>query len=164
MMDAAERGDEPPAAFAIAAAVEDAIAALSSELGRGVTVDLPTTLPRVTGHRQRFTLAMINLLRNAAQSVQTRPLEVRVSAAPDENTGSLQVTVEDNGPGIPPEHRSIIFEPGVSLRPGGTGQGLALVREIVESEMGGTVSCCDGAEMGGARFVLILPIGERAQE
>jgi signal transduction histidine kinase len=56
-----------------------------------------------------------------------------------------------------PEHlRRAIFAPGMSLRPGGSGQGLALVREVVEQEMRGQVSCTD-APSGGARFTLRLP-------
>jgi signal transduction histidine kinase len=52
--------------------------------------------------------------------------------------------------------RRAIFEPGVALRLGGSGQGLALVRQVIEEELGGTVTC-EESPLGGARFVLVIP-------
>lgn len=64
--------------------------------------------------------------------------------------------IEDNGPGIDEQVRYRIFENGVSTRTDGTGHGLALVREVVEQDMGGAVSYEPRTE-GGARFRLELP-------
>ena len=68
----------------------------------------------------------------------------------------MVVALEDDGPGVPPEHRERIFEQGFTLRQGGSGQGLALVREVIEVEMKGQVHCTSG-DLGGAKFVLVLP-------
>jgi signal transduction histidine kinase len=157
MMEAAERSAESPEAFAIGSVIHDAIAAVSSEFGQGVAFVSGRELPPVTGHRHRFTLAIINLLRNAVQTVAGGPVDIRVHADLGEGGEEVIVLVEDNGPGVPIEHRSTIFKQGFSLRPGGTGQGLALVQEVVESEMGGRATCEESA-LGGACFVLKLPI------
>jgi signal transduction histidine kinase len=66
------------------------------------------------------------------------------------------VTIEDNGPGVPENMRRAIFDEGISLRPGGAGLGLALVREVIEKEMKGLVAC-DASPLGGARFVIRMP-------
>ena len=60
----------------------------------------------------------------------------------------------------PPKDRTAIFERGFSLRAGGTGQGLALVREVVEEEMQGRI-VCEESPLGGARFVLTIPVAGR---
>ena len=58
--------------------------------------------------------------------------------------------IEDDGPGIPPDERDTVFQPGVTSNQDGTGFGLAIVREIVEAH-GWDVDVSVGAD-GGARF------------
>jgi PAS domain S-box-containing protein len=58
--------------------------------------------------------------------------------------------VEDDGPGIPPDRRESVFEPGESTRDGGTGFGLAIVKRVAEAH-GWTVGVTESAD-GGARF------------
>ena len=69
----------------------------------------------------------------------------------------VQITLADNGPGIPDELREEIFEPFVTTKePGkGTGLGLALSARIIDG-MGGTITA-DRADIGGARFTILLP-------
>ncbi|MFZ5482468.1 MAG: sensor histidine kinase [Myxococcota bacterium] len=89
-----------------------------------------------------------NLLRNAVQAARGK---VRV------RTGDFGLVVEDDGPGIAPEHLPRLFEPFFTTKaPGeGTGLGLAVVHGIV-ADHGGTVHVENRAE-GGARFVVQLP-------
>ena len=70
---------------------------------------------------------------------------------------AIIVYVDDNGPGVPPEQRRAIFEAGVTLSPGGSGQGLALVRQVIEGEMGGS-AICEQSPLGGARFTITIPM------
>lgn len=70
---------------------------------------------------------------------------------------AVVVVVEDDGTGVAPEHRDQIFLDGTSFRAGGTGQGLALVREVVEQEFRGEVGVT-ASRHGGARFELRIPI------
>lgn len=162
MMEVAERGAEPPEFFGIEPVVRAAIAAIEQDFPSIITFEATPNMPLVTGYRHRLTLAVINLLRNAAQAGTTGRTEIRINVTRSEDGREVFVVVEDNGPGVPVEHRSTIFRHGFSLRPGGTGQGLALVREVVESEMGGR-AVCEESTLGGARFVLSLPAGRKAE-
>jgi signal transduction histidine kinase len=68
---------------------------------------------------------------------------------------SVEVNVQDDGPGIPPEKRERIFEAYYTTKSRGTGLGLAIVKQNVEL-YGGTVKV--ESELGkGARFVLLFP-------
>jgi signal transduction histidine kinase len=67
-----------------------------------------------------------------------------------------RVTVHDDGPGIAPEVRHRLFEPGVSTKQGGWGIGLALARRIVEDVHDGRLTL--GAPPAGTEFVLELPL------
>ncbi len=71
--------------------------------------------------------------------------------------GHVLISISDNGPGVPEELKGRIFEPLVSTRPGGTGWGLVIAREIVEKP-GGSIAE-EGVPGQGARFVIRLPKG-----
>jgi two-component system, NtrC family, sensor kinase len=75
----------------------------------------------------------------------------------------VQITVADNGPGIPDELREQIFEPFVTTKePGkGTGLGLALSARMIDG-MRGTIKA-DRAELGGAQFTILLPAMAQAE-
>jgi signal transduction histidine kinase len=151
----------PSDLFDPASAVEDAIAAVRADLGRAIPFEQSAVLPAVRGHRDRFVLAVVNLLRNAAQARVDGTPEIRVSAGVH-NGSAVFIAVDDDGPGVPEEHRATVFEPGFSLRADGSGQGLALVREVVEAEMLGRATC-EESPLGGARFLIKLPVGARRQ-
>jgi PAS domain S-box-containing protein len=78
------------------------------------------------------------------------------------HTSRAIITVADNGSGVPPELREVIFEPfhqgeaGSTRRFGGTGLGLAIVKDFVELH-GGTIALQE-APGGGAMFTVELPI------
>jgi signal transduction histidine kinase len=67
-----------------------------------------------------------------------------------------RVVVRDDGPGIAPEVRGRLFEPGVTTKPGGWGIGLALARRIVEDVHDGRLAL--GAPEAGAEFIVTLPL------
>jgi signal transduction histidine kinase len=162
MVNVAARGAEPTEPFDVTPAIEGAIAAVASDLGLKVSFAPPGNLPPIVGHRSRFTLAIINLLRNAAQTRTERDVEVRIAADMSADGDAVVISVDDDGPGVPPEFREAIFRRGVSLRPGGegAGEGLALVREVVETEMGGRATC-EQSPSGGARLVLRISVNGR---
>ncbi|HZF52961.1 MAG TPA: ATP-binding protein [Polyangiaceae bacterium] len=168
------------------AAVEGALTDAEAEgaILRGVEVSfeiperpMPALLDREMMHR-----VLANIVRNAAQAIRDgwaggeeggsparRAREergegqrargvVRVSAA--ERGDHYAIDIDDDGPGIPPELRSTIFDPYVTTKRDGTGLGLAIVKKIVVDH-GGTIDAVE-APLGGARFHIRLPRAETA--
>jgi signal transduction histidine kinase len=141
--------------FSLLDVIEEARRALSMDFAGSIRVEtLPGTAnPKIHGHRGRAVLAILNILRNAMQNGgPTVQISILVDAR-DSATTHLMFT--DDGPGIPEQLRERLFEPGVSGRPDGAGQGLALVREVVERDLGGKVAC-EPVDVG-ARFHIELP-------
>jgi signal transduction histidine kinase len=93
-----------------------------------------------------------NLLSNAFRAT---PDGGRIGLALGQRNGTVRVTVEDNGPGIPAEQRERLFRPFVSDA-GGTGLGLTIAREL-STALGGRIEL--DSEVGrGTRFELVLPV------
>ncbi len=96
-----------------------------------------------------------NLLLNAAQAIQAGgggTIHLSCGPAPE---GGAELTVADDGPGLPAEHQARLFTPFFTTKAGGTGLGLATVHRVVEAH-GGQVEA--GARAGGgARFTVRLP-------
>jgi two-component system sensor histidine kinase PilS (NtrC family) len=97
-----------------------------------------------------------NLVANAGQACRGagRPGTVRVACTPAPGGGAT-LSVEDDGPGIPPAELSRIFTPFFTTKAEGTGLGLAVVQRIVDAH-GGSVEV-DSAPGRGARFTVRLP-------
>ena len=108
--------------------------------------------------RDAISRAVSNLVENALR--YSGPAG-RVVLSAEFRRGDLVISVDDDGPGIPPADRERIFDRFARLDrarssdTGGSGLGLAIVRTLVESG-GGRVSCGD-SELGGARFSIYLP-------
>jgi signal transduction histidine kinase len=111
---------------------------------------------RVRGDATSLAQVVRNLVDNAARHAGTT-----VAVAVRETGDGVELLVEDDGGGIPEEHRQRVFERFVRLDEarardaGGSGLGLAIVKEIVTGH-GGTVAVSTSA-LGGARFVVRLP-------
>lgn len=149
----------PPEPFDVAPALRDAIGAIQLEFSNeiGLRFAPEDVYPAVVGHRERFILVVVNLLRNARQAGgDAARVELTLAAEAE----AVVLTIDDDGPGVPPGQQARVFEPGFSLRADGSGHGLALVREVVEGELGGRVSC-SSSPRGGARFTVRLPSASR---
>ena len=94
-----------------------------------------------------------NLLTNA---IRHAPSGGSVTLAGERGLGLLTLTVEDTGPGVPPEMQDRLFEPFVTGRPDGTGLGLAIARELVEAH-GGRLVLRPPTPGSGTVFALTLP-------
>lgn len=99
--------------------------------------------------------ALLDLVANAA-AVAPAGSTIAVDARVGED--GVALAVSDAGPGVPAEMRGQIFEPFFTTREGGTGLGLAVVRQIARAH-GGRVEV-DDAPGGGARFSIVLPAAE----
>jgi len=113
--------------------------------------------------RQVFLNLALNAFRAAGAGTCDRRAETEwshgklVIRARVERT-QMEVSFEDDGPGVPASDRQRIFEPGVSTR-GGAGLGLAVSKRIIEQH-GGHISA-GASPYGGARIVICLPRSER---
>jgi two-component system OmpR family sensor kinase len=110
----------------------------------------------VVGARDELHRLVLNLLENAVR--HTEP-GTGVDVAVHSENGRVELTVEDDGPGISPALTSKIFERffrGAGDRSGSSGLGLAIVRAVAESH-GGSVSLEAPIDGRGARFVVRLP-------
>ncbi len=101
-----------------------------------------------------------NLIGNAVEALGAAGGEIALRVARVD--GSVRSTVEDDGPGVPPELLSRLFEPYFSARSGGTGLGLAIVKKIIE-EHGGSISAENRRE-GGLRVTFELPSADTAPD
>lgn len=112
-------------------------------------------LPVVRANRAHLMLVMQNLLANAIQYSE-RTVHIRIQAEGTES--GCQITVSDNGPGIPPARQQDIFEPFKRITHSNephSGMGLAICRKIIES-YGGTIDC--HSELGkGTSIRFFLP-------
>jgi signal transduction histidine kinase len=100
--------------------------------------------------------ALINLLKNALEAARGRPgAAVRLGVQLDDDR--LALVVEDNGPGLPDDDPEAVFVPFFSTKPGGSGVGLTLARQIALAH-GGRLDA-QSRDGGGAAFRLLLPYG-----
>lgn len=110
----------------------------------------------IEADRQLLKQALVNLVENAVLSARehgVNPIRVDVIAAMD--VDAVDLTVDDNGPGIAPERLETVFEPYETSRKDGTGLGLAIVKKVVLDHRG-EVRASRGP-LGGARFRIRLP-------
>jgi Na+/proline symporter/nitrogen-specific signal transduction histidine kinase len=148
--------------------IGDALAATSGlfqEKGITVEADLAEGVPPATVDRDRLMQVVINLLSNAAKFVPAETGRVRVSLRAEGE--ELAIGVEDNGPGIPAQHRDAVFEKFRQLggnvmtgKPKGSGLGLTICQQIVE-HFGGRI-WVEPARPRGAVFRFTLPVAARA--
>ena len=133
----------------LGAMLED-VAAGARRAGARVTVEAPADLTlhlRPDAARRAFT----NLVDNARRHSR----RIALSAVPV-GERSVQVLIDDDGPGIPPDQREAAFRPFASGTAGGTGLGLTIARDIVRAH-GGEIELED-SPLGGLRARVRLPV------
>lgn len=146
--------------YGIGEVVGGVLAALPKPQRDRIRLDIAEDLPPVRIDFRQMARALSNMVANAlSYSPPGEPVLVGARAS----RGSLSLTVEDRGPGVPPGEREAIFgkfyRGSSSSRAAGSGLGLAVTREVVAAH-GGRVSVED-AEPRGSRFVVTLPLSTR---
>jgi signal transduction histidine kinase len=143
--------------------VSDVLRATRAHLPNDVSVDLhydPDTMA-VAADPDKVRQVLVNLVENAVKYAGPGTVDVIV----EPQCGTTRFSVRDRGPGIPPEEQERIFDKFYRLDPnmtkgvGGTGLGLYICRELIES-MGGQI-WVDPRPDAGATFIFELPLFER---
>ncbi len=141
-------GAEQAQATDLSALLND-IAVRARRAGASIDLDAPPELMlklRVDAMRRAIT----NLVDNARRHARSIALSAQDAG------GAVYVTVDDNGPGIPPEQREAVFRPFERGPSGGTGLGLTIARDIVRAH-GGEI-LLEESPLGGLRARVRLPV------
>lgn len=108
---------------------------------------------------------MMNLVLNGVEAVE-REGRIRIRAGlvrkdhrKDQGKESLEIRVDDNGPGVDEKEYDEIFKSFVTFKEGGTGLGLSISQKIIQ-RLGGQISV-GRSDMGGAGFLICLPVREK---
>ncbi|MEL7453012.1 MAG: ATP-binding protein [Pseudomonadota bacterium] len=132
-----------------------------------VRVDKSDTDIFYQGDERLLNQAFGNLLKNAAEAIASLPhdsdvpgrIEVGIKTIRD----TVEITVQDNGPGFPADNKDRLLEPYVTTRERGTGLGLAIVSRVI-IDHGGSISLHSRADgLPGARVRVLLPIQHDAE-
>ncbi len=116
--------------------------------------------PRVSGVPAELRAMLQALVVNA---VEASPPEGSVVVGVEARDGSVQVTVEDAGPGLAPEVRARLFAAHVSTKPTGSGMGLFLCHRLATSRYGGSLELADRDGGGTSARLVVRDRAERRQ-
>ncbi len=157
------RGEIQQSEAAIDALIRESIALLGFESRRQsveIRAETEAGLPLVRIDRLQIQQVLVNLLRNAIEAVEARPVECRtVVVRASHRGGQIKVVVEDRGDGFSAEQAARLFEPFYTTKAHGLGMGLAISRTIVEAH-GGRL-WAEARPEGGASLNFTLTVSER---
>ena len=130
------------------------------------------SLPPVYANRDQLIQVFLNLVKNAAEALDRTPKgEIKISTAfrpgiriavqgvSQRISLPLEIVIEDNGPGVPPDILPFLFDPFVTTKANGSGLGLALVAKII-GDHGGVVDM--DSRPGRTRFRILLPVAAKS--
>ena len=150
-----ERSEENVVVLRLDELVEDAVAvARTHARTKGITIEYASDPTSAALRHERMVRAVNNLLSNA---IKFTPDNGVITVTCHDGT----ITISDSGPGIPLAERTNIFDrfwrsPSARSLPG-SGLGLSIVAQVVR-EAGGTITVTDSAELGGASFIVTVPV------
>lgn len=155
------RGENRPRPQALAPLASEALELIGGDIARNriiVKTQWPRDLPLVLADRIQIEQVLLNLLRNAVEAISSSPSakrEIRLAACV---AGELvEISVEDDGPGIAPDMHERLFMPFATSKSSGMGLGLSISRSIIEAHGGRLWEETSGP---GATFRFTLPIAE----
>jgi signal transduction histidine kinase len=116
--------------------------------------DLAAELPRIMADRVQLQQVLMNLMMNGIEATKDTGGVVTVKSQFGED-GQIEISVNDTGPGLPPDKGDQIFDAFFTTKPQGSGMGLAISKSIIESH-GGRI-WANGDDGRGATFHFTLP-------
>ena len=143
-------------------------------VARGISFheEYDPSLPPLGGNRDQLIQVFLNLVKNAAEALERTPkpeirfstafrpgIRISVQGVAERISLPLEIVIEDNGPGVPPDLVPILFDPFVTTKANGSGLGLALVAKII-GDHGGVVDM--DSRPGRTRFRILLPVAAKS--
>lgn len=156
--DAPLRNSSPVNVSDVISEAVDATKIAAEQKGIEVAISDDINVGRIFGDEEQLNIALVNLISNA---IKYSPSNTRVGVGARRSDDVLEISVTDQGPGIPEESQSRIFErfyrvdPARSRDTGGTGLGLAIVKHVCANHGG---DCVVWSKLGeGSTFTLRFP-------
>jgi two-component system C4-dicarboxylate transport sensor histidine kinase DctB len=161
LRDVARKPDRPLSDVALGPVADEALLTLGPRLeaaGADLVIDLPADIPTVRAGPRRLVQVLVNLISNAADAVEGRPLR-RITLSAREDGGRVHLIVADTGPGVPAPIAHRIFDPFFTTKTVGAGLGLGLsISYNIVKDFGGDLRV-EAGPGGGAAFVIDLARG-----
>jgi two-component system NtrC family sensor kinase len=128
------------------------------------TLEVEADIPEIELNANQIKQVFVNLLNNAAQAIATTGRGGLIRVTVRRWLDGVAVTVADDGPGMPPDIATRVFEPFFSTKPEGEGTGLGLsICQGIVKEHGGRISL-ETTPGRGATFMVQLPGGVRSPQ
>lgn len=117
-------------------------------------------LPAIQGDAVRLERVILNLTNNAIEAInEGGRIEIAASEKTSSDGPGIELTVSDNGCGIPPENLGAIFKPFFTTKQAGTGLGMAIIQKIIEEHQGHINVESQAGQ--GTKFTLFLPLNKQ---
>jgi len=166
MREFSHPGGEYKTALNVNRAIESTVTLTRNEwkYSADLAMSLEPGLPEIQGYPADFNQVILNLIINAAQSIQEKinknEMEKgRIDISTRLDGDEVEIRIQDSGMGIPQELQSRIFDPFFTTKEvgKGTGQGLAIARNIIVNKHGGKIRV-ESVAGEGAAFHIRLPL------
>ncbi len=108
----------------------------------------------IKGDKEKLMIALLNILVNAIEAINSNTGKLKISTAVDED--NVNLTITDNGKGIPQQDINKLFEPFFTSKQGGTGLGLTATHTII-SKHDGSIKVISDIDKGTS-FIITLPL------
>ncbi len=120
--------------------------------GKRIVTRYAADLPKLRAVRDQLVQVFLNLILNALDATEEGGV---VELTTELQNGWIRILIHDDGPGVAPEHRELIFQPYFTTKETGTGLGLFVCRNILEQTTDGRIELLDSEERG-ATFAVFL--------
>jgi signal transduction histidine kinase len=156
-----ETGDTRPVHLdAVAREAERLVRPSAREQEVAIRMETPPGMPPVMGDPVQLLQVALNLVANAMEAAGRGAPPRQVTIRTRRSGASVELSVEDSGPGIPAELADRVFQPFFTTRKNGLGMGLAICRTLVEAHGGRVWIAC--ADPGRTELRVALPAADPA--